>query len=1104
MGVFDSHADSPESIRIEGEQVTIRFSRTGPTTGRVSWNIPPPANGCTSETSAYCGMLVTLDTQPATINTAPTNGTIYTADPTGDSDLHAGDKIDSSLIIGAFYEGEKKGTGESLTTFFDITGLDSNTPYYIAGYAVDCVFRYHTQGVFTYSQNLGSEGTSDTSGYQEVDLGRSGTAKETDGTGLKLGQDYKLKLLIDGTSYTLSINGSDAQTYSDLVEAINNELEKLTTAPQSPFPPNQNAYFYDKTTSKLYQWDGSQHNELDVLNESTDPTALAVDDTWYDTENEVLYRWNGSTWILASNVIKYIKDPLSLTSSDYWYHGGSPSRGYQRCGNVWCEKTLYDQTTDPASGITPDCGTYWYNPSDGLLQQWSDKSETWQGTSAIYWNMDPSSFSNGTLWFDDDNNKLYSWNSTLGLFDPVARGYQDVILDGTSIPYTDDTIALSEGTYTDDVVVNGTTVTITLVICNAIEGRFKNVFAEINKQLQEGSPIYASIDFREDSSTNLALRITSETVSSPEIQAGGNLFNSIVDWSSNGTPISGTPVIIGGDRPTPLVHTYWVDTENEVVESLGGSPTGKQCSIFFDKDPTDRESCDLWWNSDTDILNVWDVVANSWIQVSSFTQSTVDPAGSQTVTTDSLWYNPSTDTLSQWDGSQWNEVNFINYPTDPAKPTDGDYFWNTTTDQWSVYSGSPLVWTSIDPIESSVNPSAATITTGTFWYDTMNDLLFIWNGTNWISILFGTQPLTPTTGDYWYNTSTNTLMMWNGTSWVEGTPIALAEFINGNLRITSSTEGSDSKISLYNTAGQIPQVLRDYVSILTAVCGTDGLKGIPTTQQLGIGTDGSSDERRKMASDIRRQLGYPNIEVELDKEQINILIDRALEELRRRASPYHRGFMILPITYNQQRYQLSNKGMKDRGYKEPDGSYTGYDSIVQVMGVYRVTSAFMTSAHGSGVFGQVVLQHLYNMGTFDLLSFYLVSEYIEQLEHLFASRLTFNWNERTRVLWLHQVFSQNERAIMDVVVESTEQELLTDRFTKRWIERWALALCRLTLSETRGKFATYPGAGGGISLNAADLKTTANEEFEALIAEVDNYQVSRVEELGQNCEFIIG
>lgn len=1116
MATFDSFADAPERLRIEGMQITLRFDRTGPTTGRVSWNIPPPASGCTSETQAYCGMLVLLDTHPASIETAPVDGTQYTADPTADANLHAGDKVSTAMVIGAFYEGEKKGTGEDLTTFFDVSGLDSNTAYYVSGHAIDCEFRYHRQGVFAYSTELGNEGTDDTSGYQSVSLNNGDGVSGTDGTGLSLGQNYTLSIEIDGTSYEIVINGTDAQTYDDLIEALNGAIGQLTPAQNSPFPPNQNAYYWNATEQKLYQWNGNEHIEVNgsgspkiyVLVEPTDPTALAIGDYWYDIsdpENPVMSEWDGSMWNIVpnANIVEYSKSDLSdLDSDDYWYRNTTPSKAYQWCGNTWCELTLYDQTTDPSLGLTPNCGTYWYNPDDMLIRQWNKEICVWVETEAIYWNVDPNALTPTAFWFDDENEILYEWGTPIsGIFNQVPYGFQDVELlassPNSSFSLTDQALAVGE--YTDDILINGNTYTVRIEICNETEGQFGNVFTAINEQLKTGSPeeTVATVAFR-SGSTNV-IRITNTTASAPVIQAGGDLFSSLTDWSGNNASVSGTVTTVGAEPETPVMNQYWVDTANEKVFQWDGSVWDRQCAIFYDKDPSDRDSCDLWWNSDTDILYVWDSVNNEWNEVVNFLQTSDDPTAAVTLEIGSVWYNPDTELLQKWNGTEWAVLSFIIHPTDPTLPVAGNLFHNTTTDIWYEYTGGSPQLVQVNPIESVNNPTQSTLPMGTFWYDTMNNNLFMWNGMNWVSIGFSTAPLTPTTGDYWFNTTDNVLMQWNGEMWVIAS--LLAEFsLNGDgfLTFTSGTEGSLSSIRL--TSDGLLESLSAFYKLLAAICGTDGLEGVPAYLQEGVGTDGSADERRQMDDIIRRHLGYPVVQVELDKRDVDLAIDIAIEELRRRSSPYFRGFMKLNVKPGQQRYLLT---AKHPGYEQPDGSVVGYNKVVEVMGAYRVTSAFMSSGFGGGVFGQVVLQHLYNMGTFDLLSFHLVSEYIEQLEQLFASRVAFNWNEATRTLWLHQAYSRPESMLLDVAVERTEQDLLTDRTTRRWIEKYATAQSKMFLARIRGKYGSLPGAGGGIQLDAADLRQEATEEMEELVSQLDNFQVTRPEEFG-NCEFTIG
>ena len=1110
MGTYDAFADAPNQIIQEGREITVTLDRTSATTGRVSWNIPPPALGCTSENQAYCGIVITIDTVGADRDTpCPTDGTQYTADPTADRDLHAGDVIGTALVIGAFYEGVEKGTGQDFTTTLDITGMEEGTAYFVNAYAVDCQNRYHCEGVYAYSLDKCLQSTPDTAGTVTVTW--KDAFEPTDGTGLTVGNDYSMLMEIDGTEYTIVVNGSDAQTYADMVEAINIQLEQLTTAPQSTVPPNTNACYYNTTSGKLFQWDGYEHNEIPVLNEPTDPTALAVGNYWYDNDDDILYRWNGATWdvIPESQILRYSKDPRTtsnLTSDDYWYRTGSPTAAYHWHGNVWCEDTLYDQTTDPSQGITAEGGYYWYNPTDLLLRQWNEQTCSWQEIEALYWSEDPTNLSANTHWFDDINNELWLINSgspRVGTWNPLGRSYIDFTL---SVPHSSSDVGLVDGEYTETITVAGQVIEVTVNVCDATAGRFDKVFEDINSQLGE----YASIAFVGTEPTTV-IRLTSANESAPVITAGGTLFTSLTDYASTEPTVVGDLLTVGTEPTSPIANQYWVNDDGEVFRRNGANTAWvSQCAIVYGVDPTDVTSCDTWWNSDTDILNVWDAVAGAWTPVVSFTQSALDPTAAVALPAGVVWYSSATEVMNVWDGTKWAEVTYVASPTDPTVPATGTIWYNPTTGEWSELDATPA-WVEFNPVDSPDDPSQATLPSGTFWYDTINMTLSMWNGTNWVGVAFSTTPLTPDTGDLWYDLSTNTLMEWDGTTWVEASAIASAMIASSTeIIFTSGSTGNDSLIDLAknSTDNELIYAFDPVPSIQCPLAGTDGLSCLPTYEQEGIGTDGSQDERREMMNEILFQLGYPTVEVELTKNQMNKAVDIALKELRRHSgSGYHRGFMKLYVAAGKQIYKLTKPDVESdnegTGFELADGQY-GHDKIVQVMGCFRVTSAFMTGAHGSGVFGQVVLQHLYNMGTFDLLSFHLVSEYIEQLEHLFASRLGFHWNESARSLTLHQSFAHGEQILMDVAVERTEQELFTDRFTGRWLERWAISECKKMLAQIRGKYGSLPGAGGGVSLNASDLAQEARDEQEMLLKEIEDYVTNNAEEYGMHAEFIIG
>jgi hypothetical protein len=145
------------------------------------------------------------------------------------------------------------------------------------------------------------------------------------------------------------------------------------------------------------------------------------------------------------------------------------------------------------------------------------------------------------------------------------------------------------------------------------------------------------------------------------------------------------------------------------------------------------------------------------------------------------------------------------------------------------------------------------------------------------------------------------------------------------------------------------------------------------------------------------------------------------------------------------------------------------------------------------------------MGSFDLLSYHLMAEYTHLMEILFAARVTFTWNEQTRELFMHNRFNQAEQMVcIEASVDRTEQDIMTDRYTKSWIRRYAAAVCRLMLAEIRGKFSTLPGAGGGVTLNAGELRQAAQTEIDACLMDIEQYITDRPEEYGVGSTFLFG
>lgn len=1032
MSSFDPIGDSAFHLRTEGQEIKISFKQGVPATGQgtVEWTIPSPANGCNSQDEgAYAGIVILLRTEAMDATNIPQDGTVYVADPTADFDLSTADRIGDALVIGAIYECEKKSRGEDLTTSIVINDLKPGVSYYVAGYATDCQYRYHSDGIRAYSDMYGDK-EANSNAFQAINLGTDGKGiLPSDGTGLVAGTKYDFDLIIDDTfpeasnakTIEFSIDGADIGTYQELLAYINKEIVLIDNPPQSPVPPNTNSFFWDATKEQLYQFDGQNYNSVDSLVEPTDPANVPMGAYWFDTTNKVLNRWNipnPTGW----NVINYVESETDLTDPDcdlYWFDG---TTGRQWNGSTWCDQETLISITDPSDCPTVQCGTYWYDENTQGLFSWGTTTDKWEQEDAIFWPEAPNQLSNGTYWFNDTTSAL----------------------------------SVRAGTTWNDI--------------------------SSTSKIQE---------------------------TKPSVPVDGMLW-------------------------------YKPSTEELKQYSATASPVGWNLVpvLVWQEDPTVVVSCSLWWNSVSDNLYVWDELNSEWDSVALFIQSAQDPSQASAIAVDAVWYNSTNNTLQRWDGGDWVDVSFINKSTDPLNIAVGDAWYKLSTNEWKIWDTPAAGWNIIDPTDSPSDPN--TIPNGTYWFDITNNALFVRNGVVWITVSFSTVPFIPSRGSEWYDSTNEILYYWDGSKWIESTPIATAYYNNAQgFTISTIGKGSNNAILIptpegslastspcsigtgyayhgvndiqaaeceyYNNGTQKTYPTRDIAdtdflwsqlspaaNVLQPQGGNDGVSGVPSYMELGVGDDGTPDERRELMENIRSQLGYPVVEVELTNYQLDTCIQGALESFRKRSgASVRRGFYFLDIEAGKQNYKLTNKVI-------------GYNRIVNVMGAFRFTSAFLSSAHGAGVYGQVVLQHLYNMGTYDLTSFFLVSQYIEQLEHLFATRLTFGWHEHERLLSFYNSFVRNERVLLDVMVERTEQDLLTDRYIKTWIERYALSEAMMMLAHIRGKFASLPGAGGGISLNASELIGIAQSYREELLSQVDEFLVDTPEDVGMHSTFILG
>jgi hypothetical protein len=262
--------------------------------------------------------------------------------------------------------------------------------------------------------------------------------------------------------------------------------------------------------------------------------------------------------------------------------------------------------------------------------------------------------------------------------------------------------------------------------------------------------------------------------------------------------------------------------------------------------------------------------------------------------------------------------------------------------------------------------------------------------------------------------------------------------------------------------------------------------GTPISDKIGIGSDGSYDERVRLIGTLKAQLGYPVQCVELNEEQFNIAIDNALDTYRQLCGgAYERRFMMYTLSPDQQLYYLNSPA-------------DGTDRIVNVMRIHRLNVLGATSLTGdNNIYYQTFLNQYYSTGQTDILSIHLMHSLSEEFSKIFAGEFTFTWNEARREMYITRRIPNAEKVVLECFLERSEQELLLDRWCKQWLQGWAMAECKETLGLIRSKYTSgTPGPGGSITLNGDLLISEARQDFTDLRQQMLDYEVGNLSETG--------
>ena len=230
--------------------------------------------------------------------------------------------------------------------------------------------------------------------------------------------------------------------------------------------------------------------------------------------------------------------------------------------------------------------------------------------------------------------------------------------------------------------------------------------------------------------------------------------------------------------------------------------------------------------------------------------------------------------------------------------------------------------------------------------------------------------------------------------------------------------------------------------------------------------------RNEIIKNLGIRLGGGMIDVELDPDHYNVAVDRAITRYRQRASnATEESGMFLTTQTDVDEYYLPQEVLEVRKvYRRAIGSDAGTGTGIDPFDLAFTNLYILQAGRVGGV------------GIFDAFS-----QYQEVVGRIFGSDLNFTWHPNTHKLILLRRIRTEESILLHVYNEKPENEILRDRRSRIWLEDYALANCKGMLGEARGKYATLPGAAGGVQLNGDQLKAEAAAEFERLELELQRY-----------------
>ena len=248
--------------------------------------------------------------------------------------------------------------------------------------------------------------------------------------------------------------------------------------------------------------------------------------------------------------------------------------------------------------------------------------------------------------------------------------------------------------------------------------------------------------------------------------------------------------------------------------------------------------------------------------------------------------------------------------------------------------------------------------------------------------------------------------------------------------------------------------------------------------------------RQELIDYCLRQLGAPVLEVNVDDDQIDDLIDDAIQMFHERIfDGVEKMYLKYQITQDDIDRSVTNT--TTTATDKLDSSITASfsegknfipipDSVLSVIQIFPFSNAQTNSMFD--IRYQLRLNDLYDFSSTSIIHYEMTMKQLDMLEHILVGEVPIRFNQHQNRLYLDMDFDEAITADEFLIIEcyrKLDPDSYTDIYNDMYLKRYATALIKRQWGANLSKFNGVATL-GGVTMNGEQIYSQAIEEIDKL------------------------